>query len=41
MLEAQLLIADDLGYINGNDPVFGLVDRVSRLITGLRTSIRA
>ena len=39
-LETQLLIASDLRYTNENDPVFGLVDRVSRLITGLRKSIR-
>ena len=39
-LETQLLIATDLGYIKNDDPVFGLVDRVSRLITGLRKSIR-
>ena len=39
-LETQLLIATDLGYIKGNDPVFELVDLVSRLITGLRKSIQ-
>ena len=39
-LETQLLIARDLGYVKEKDPVFELVDRVSRLITGLRKSIR-
>ena len=39
-LETQLLIATGLGYINKNDPVFELVDLVSRLITGLHKSIR-
>jgi four helix bundle protein len=39
-LETQLLIATDLGYIKNNDPVFELVDLVSRLITGLRKSIQ-
>lgn len=40
-LETQLLIATDLGYIKDTDPVFGLVDRVSRLITGLHKSVRS
>jgi four helix bundle protein len=40
-LETQLLIATDLGYIKADDPVFVLVDLVSRLITGLRKSIRS
>jgi len=40
-LETQLLIATDLGYIKNNDPVFELVDLVSRLITGLRKSIQS
>lgn len=39
-LETQLLIATDLDYIKNNDPVFELVDVVSRLITGLHKSIR-
>lgn len=39
-LETQLLIASDLGYIKSNDPIFGMVDRVSRLITGLHKAIR-
>jgi four helix bundle protein len=40
-LETQLLIASDLGYIKANDPIFDVVDRVSRLITGLHKSIRS
>lgn len=40
-LETQLLIATDLGYIRDTDPVFELVDRVSRLITGLHKSVRS
>jgi len=39
-LETQLLIATDLGYIKVDDPVFKLVDLVSRLLTGLRKSIQ-
>ena len=39
-LETQLLIATDLGYIKADNPVFALVDLVSRLITGLRKSIQ-
>jgi four helix bundle protein len=39
-LETQLLISSDLGYIKANDPIFEVVDRVSRLITGLHKSIR-
>jgi len=40
-LETQLLIAADLGYINESAPVFALVDRVSRLLTGLHKTIRS
>ena len=40
-LETQLLIATDLGYIKNNDPVFDLVDLVSRLITGLHKTVRS
>ena len=39
-LETQLLIATDLGYIKADDPVFKLVDLFSRLLTGLRKSIK-
>ena len=39
-LETQLLIATDLGYIKVDDPVFELVDLVSRLVTGLHKSVR-
>lgn len=39
-LETQLLIATDLGYIRENDPIFALVDHVSRLVTGLHKSVR-
>jgi four helix bundle protein len=39
-LETQLLIATDLGYIKADNAVFELVDHVSRLITGLRKSLR-
>jgi four helix bundle protein len=39
-LETQLLIASDLGYIKSDDPIFGVVDRVSRLITGLHKAVR-
>lgn len=40
-LETQLLIAMDLGYIDSDNPVFVLVDRVSRLITGLHKVVRS
>ncbi len=39
-LETQLLIASDLGYIDSNDPVFNVLDQVSRLLTGLHKSVR-
>jgi len=40
-LETQLFIASDLGYMKENAPVFELLDRVSRLVTGLHKSVRA
>ena len=40
-LETQLLIATDLDYIRSNDPVFGQVDLVSRLVTGLHKTVRS
>jgi len=40
-LETQLLIAVDLGYIKKDDHVFHLLDRVSRLITGLHKTVRS
>ena len=40
-LDTQLLIAADLGYIKENDPVFALLNRVSRLLTGLHKTISA
>ena len=40
-LETQLLIATDLGYIKEDDHVFHLLDRVSRLITGLHKTVRS
>ena len=39
-LETQLLIASDLGYIRSSDPVFLMVDRVSKLVTGLHKTVR-
>jgi four helix bundle protein len=39
-LETQLLIAADLGYIQQDDPSFAMVNRVSKVITGLLKSIR-
>ncbi|HKA41756.1 MAG TPA: four helix bundle protein [Burkholderiales bacterium] len=38
-LETQLLIASDLAYIKPTDSIFNLVDRVSRLLTGLHKSV--
>jgi four helix bundle protein len=40
-LETQLFIAADLGYMKEGDPVFDLLDRVSRLVTGLHKTVRA
>jgi four helix bundle protein len=40
-LDTQLLIAADLGYTKEDDPVFALVNRVSRLLTGLHKAIRS
>ena len=40
-LDTQLLIAADLGYIEENDPAFMLLNRVSRLLTGLHKTIRS
>ncbi len=40
-LETQMLIAADLGYIKENDPIFALLNRVSRLLTGLHKTIRS
>lgn len=40
-LEMQLLIACDLEYISSDDPVFDVVDHVSRLITGLHKTVRS
>jgi len=39
-LDTQLLIAADLGYMEENDPAFTLLNRVSRLLTGLHKTIR-
>ncbi|MBI4204442.1 MAG: four helix bundle protein [Betaproteobacteria bacterium] len=40
-LETQPLIACDLTYIRSDDPVFDIVDHVSRLITGLHKTVRS
>lgn len=40
-LWTQFLKSTDLGYIMAPDPVFKLVDLVSRFITGLRKSIQS
>lgn len=40
-LDTQLLIAADLSYIKENDPIFALLNRVSRLLTGLHKTIRS
>ena len=39
-LETQLLIAVELGYVRREHDVFHLLDRVSRLITGLHKSVK-
>jgi four helix bundle protein len=38
-LETQLLIAVELGYLLQQDAVFTLLDRVSKLITGLHKKV--
>ena len=38
-LETQLLIASDLAYMNANDPVFVLTDRLARLLSGLHKAV--
>jgi four helix bundle protein len=38
-LETQLLIAAGLGYLNRQDRIFGLLDSVSRLVTGLQRAV--
>jgi four helix bundle protein len=40
-LETQLLIASDLGYVGLDNPILDIVDRVSKLITGLHKSLHA
>jgi four helix bundle protein len=40
-LETQLLIAADLGYVKNDASVFVLLDRVSRVITGLHKVVRS
>jgi four helix bundle protein len=37
--ETQLLIAADLGYLDPAHSVFSLLDRVSRLVTGLHKKV--
>jgi four helix bundle protein len=38
-LETQLLIASDLAYVNANDPIFGLTNRLARLLSGLHKTV--
>jgi len=40
-LETQLLIATDLGYLSAEHRAFPLLERVSRLITGLHKKLAA
>ncbi|MEO8165154.1 MAG: four helix bundle protein [Betaproteobacteria bacterium] len=39
-LETQLLIAVDLAYLNRDSPIFELLERVSKLVSGLQKSVR-
>ena len=39
-LETQVFIATDLGYISSDHPIFSIIDRASKLITGLHKAIR-
>jgi len=38
-LETQLIIAADLGYVTTEDPVFAMIERVSKLLTGLHKTV--
>ena len=38
-LDTQLMIAASLGYLTEDDPVFGGLERVSRLLAGLKRSV--
>ena len=38
-LKTQLLISEDLGYIDSRDEIFEKVEHVSRLVAGLQTSL--
>ena len=38
-LETQLLIGKDLGYLQGDENLFDVLEHVSRLITGLHKKI--
>ena len=40
-LETQLLIAVNLGYLPENAPAFGLLERTSKLVTGLQKHVRS
>jgi four helix bundle protein len=40
-LETQLLIAVDLEYLDKDSPVFGSLERVSKLVSGLYKTVRA
>ncbi|HSO07499.1 MAG TPA: four helix bundle protein [Pelomicrobium sp.] len=39
-LETQLVIAVELGYLASDDDLFVVLDRVSRLVTGLHKAVR-
>ena len=39
-LETQLIIAVELGYIDGDNDIFSRLDKVSRLLTGLHKSVK-
>ena len=39
-LETQLFIACDLGYMGSDHPVFAMISRVSKLVSGLHGAIR-
>lgn len=34
-IETHLLIAVDLGYLDGQSPIFTMLERVSKLVSGL------
>lgn len=39
-LETQLLVASNVGFLNDTSPLFGQIEEVGKILTGLRKSVR-